>query len=152
MNLKISPWLLCALRWRRMDVVGLCFSRQFAEEAKTDAGRSWGYTLRDGCRRSRESGLSCGLVRTDLQAAVHLCLASRAGLYNTHTDRLSLTDRGVRVSHVHLTLSVLPALQSCLLSLWQQGSRSAACPLWSGLLSSQNHWPDPKHFICLSKL
>ncbi len=57
---------------------------------------SWGYTWRDGCRCSQESGLSRGFVRTDLQAAVHLCLASWAGLYtrpaSTHT--LSLTQTG----------------------------------------------------------
>ncbi len=50
---------------------------------------SWGYTWRDGCCRSRESGLSRGFVRTDLQATVHLHLASWAGLYtwpaSTHT-------------------------------------------------------------------
>ncbi len=82
---------------------------------------SWGYTWRDGCRCSQESGLSHGFVRTDLQAAVHLCLASWAGLYTL-----------------------------CLLSLWQQGSRTAAYPLHSGPFSSQN--PNRKHWICLSSL
>lgn len=33
---------------------------------------------------------------------------------------LTHTDRGVRVPHVCLSDSVLPTLQSCLLSLWQQ--------------------------------
>lgn len=62
---------------------------------------------------------------------------------------LSLTDRGVRVSHVCLSDSVLPTLQSCLPSLWQQGRRAAACPLRSGPFPSQNHCLHQKHLICL---
>lgn len=69
-----------------------------------------------------------------------------------HTHILTHTDRGVRVSHVCLSDSVLPTLQSCLPSLWQQGSKAAACPLRSGLFSSQNHCLHQKHFICLSSL
>ncbi len=67
-----------------------------------------------------------------------------------HTHSLTHTDRGVRVSHVRLSQFVLPTLQRCLLSLWQQGSRTAACPLRSGPFSSQN--PNRKHWICLSSL
>lgn len=131
------PQLLCAFRrerWGRMDALGLSSCKLSAKEAETDAGRSWGYTWRDGCRQSRESGLSHGFVRTDLQAAVHLHLASWAGLYtqpaSTHTH--SHSHRQGRESVACVPQRLCPA-NTAELSAVAVATRQQGCSVSSAL-------------------
>lgn len=128
-----SPCLLC-----RAQSVGFPLPGHRAESAAAAARGGWG-TPAVSAGETWETEAPTGWPSGLDEPVFHLLLGSRARPSHTschHRQTLSRTTSAEeRVLPLHLSHSVLPALQSCRLLLWQPDSGAVACPPGLGPLS-----------------